>query len=425
MANGLSMGKATYAATGETNLDLQHPAADIRFWRQLVRTAVRQTKTPFYLFSLNPLKSAWVKLTSLRCGVPIRHWLSCKTQPVKPLLQWWQREGRGIEVVSEFELLAALREGFTAERILVNGPAKHGWLSRYPLQGLRVNLDSRAELKRLVPLARQNNWSLGVRCQTQNEKDPDNPLFFTQFGLARTQAIPVIKQLRQAAVRLETVHFHLRTNVPTVRRYQQAIKEVHEICAAAGFMPKYLDCGGGFPPPFVRSHQGLAYDKDFVFQELNGVFEQATRLFPTLQEIWLENGRFLSAGSGVLVVRVRDVKERRDDRVLICDGGRTTQALISQWETHDVLVSPARGGNRRPTTICGPTCMAFDQLTRRGLPASIRTGDFLIWMDAGAYHIPWETRFSHGAATVLWHDGVSLRVCRQPETFESWWGQWI
>lgn len=371
-----------------------------------------------------PLLSAWEKLSSLRCGIPIRHWFSCKTQPVRPLVQWWQLQGRGIEVVSEFELLAALQEGFPPERILVNGPAKHSWLPRYPLQGLRVNLDSPAELKLLVPLARQRNWSLGVRCQTQLEKDPETSLLSTQFGLDHDQAVAVIKQLKRASVRLETVHFHLRTNVAVPQMYQQAIAEVHQVCGAAGFSPTYLDCGGGFPPPYTHSHQGLAYDKEFTFSDLDGIYANAARLFPNLQEIWLENGRFLCAGSGVLVIRVVDVKERRGHRVLICDGGRTTQALISQWETHDLLTWPVRGGRRQLTTVYGPTCMAFDQLTRRLLPAGIQAGDFLIWMDAGAYHIPWETRFSHGAAAVWWHDGVNLRVCRQPETFASWWGQW-
>jgi hypothetical protein len=45
-------------------------------------------------------------------------------------------------------------------------------------------------------------------------------------------------------------------------------------------------------------------------------------------------------------------------------------------------------------------------------------------MDAGAYHLPWETRFSHGLATVLWHDGKSVKTVRPREKFADWWGQW-
>src|SRR5207244_4719330 len=63
--------------------------------------------------------------------IVFRHWLSCKTQPVAPLLRCWREQNRDIEVVSEFELRAALAEGFAPENILVNGPAKHHWLSQF------------------------------------------------------------------------------------------------------------------------------------------------------------------------------------------------------------------------------------------------------------------------------------------------------
>jgi hypothetical protein len=68
--------------------------------------------------------------------------------------------------------------------------------------------------------------------------------------------------------------------------------------------------------------------------------------------------------------------------------------------------------------------MAFDQLARRPLPKTLRAGDHLLWLDAGAYHLPWETAFSHGRAAVYWHDGRHTRLVRPPESFRDWWEQW-
>jgi hypothetical protein len=68
--------------------------------------------------------------------------------------------------------------------------------------------------------------------------------------------------------------------------------------------------------------------------------------------------------------------------------------------------------------------MAFDQLTRRPLPSGIRAGDHLLWVDAGAYHLPWETRFSHGPAGVLWHEHNRLTVAREPGSFDDYWRVW-
>ena len=87
------------------------------------------------------------------------------------------RAGQPIEVVSEFELRAALAEGFAPQNIFINGPAKHHWLSRHELRDLAVNFDSPAELAALLPLAKKLNWRCGVRLNTSEEFDPENPQF--------------------------------------------------------------------------------------------------------------------------------------------------------------------------------------------------------------------------------------------------------
>ena len=458
-------------------LNFGHPPETIEFWKRLVREALSlSTPTPFFIFSALPvaariseldaaLTAAGFKseISNLKSQIYCRHWLSCKTQPVAPLLRWWRAQGRPIEVVSEFELRAALAEGFAPENILVNGPAKHHWLTQCAgapiaesarfknyqraesefgaptLRGLSLNFDSPAELAALLPLAKKLNWRCGVRINTREEFDPENPQFPTQFGFMPDEAIIAIKKLQRARVRLETVHFHLRTNISSSQSYQRAIAEVAEICRAAKFNPLHLDIGGGLPVRHVLTRGGKVFDGEFGLRAFAEMLRQSAKLFPGLREIWLENGRRISAGSGALVVKILDVKERRDWgkaesgkresgnmllRQIICDGGRTLNALTSLWEQHKILTVPERTGAETLTTVHGPTCMAFDQLARIPLPRSLWAGDHLVWLDAGAYHIPWEARFSHGHAAVLWHDENGLRLARERQGFEEFWGHW-
>lgn len=59
---------------------------------------------------------------------------------------------------------------------------------------------------------------------------------------------------------------------------------------------------------------------------------------------------------------------------------------------------------------------------RRDLPETIACGDILGWMNAGAYHLSWETRFSHGLAPIAWIDeGGTMSLARARETFDRWW----
>ncbi len=419
-------------------LNFGHPPETIQFWKRLVREALSLSPTPLYVFSSEPIAERIAELDAAlvaagfqlktqnpKLKTTFQHWLSFKTQPVRPLLRWWREQGRPIEVVSEFELRAALAEGFTPECILVNGPAKHHWLPQFELHELAVNLDSPAELAALLPLAKKLNWRLGIRILTGEESDPENAQFPTQFGFAPDEAVTALKKLMRAKARIETVQFHLRSNIPSVQIYERAIAEVAEICRTAKFRPLHLDIGGGLPVSRVLSRAGKVLNGEFGLRSFAHRLRQSVKLFPGLREVWLENGRFVSTGSGALVVKILDVKERRGLRQLICDGGRTLNALTSLWEQHALLTLPERKGEETLTAVCGPTCMAFDQLARVPLPRSLKAGDHLIWLDAGAYHLPWETRFSHGHAAVCWHDEQGLRLARERQSFENFWSQWL
>ena len=40
--------------------------------------------------------------------------------------------------------------------------------------------------------------------------------------------------------------------------------------------------------------------------------------------------------------------------------------------------------------------------------SDFRPGDIIVWCEAGAYHLPWETRFSHGLCAIAWYDADGL-----------------
>ena len=388
-----------------------------------MRALAAGARTPFYLFSPQPVAERMAALERLDFGVPATHWLSCKTQPVPALLRWWKKQGRPAEVVSEFEYRLATDAGF--DDILVNGPAKHRWLGKVSQSGQRVHFDSLTELRALLSVAVRQRWRTGLRICTSQEIDPGDPTTPTQFGIDPGEVPEAVRTLRGAGLMPEQVHFHLRTNVAEAGVYAAAANEALDGCAAAGWRPTVLDCGGGLPPPYITALDGGRYDARMSLQqyaaELRGVIGSRGHI----RELWLENGRHVLAGSGLLAVRVIDIKERRGVRQAICDGGRTMNALISTWENHALLPLKSSRGPKIETMVYGPTCMAFDRMSTVPLPAALVPGDVLLWFDAGAYHLPWETRFSHGSAEVWWDEDGVLDKIRPAESFESFNKPWL
>jgi diaminopimelate decarboxylase len=389
-------------------------------WDSLAEQAAALAGTPCYLMSAAAVRSALDEIRSHSLRIPTRHLLSVKTQPVRPLLELWRDWGLGVEVVSPFELHAVQQTGFPARQIVVNGTGKHRWLDR-DVDDLTIHFDSLNEVSALADTARDRHWRVGLRCHIlprgNHERD--------QFGMTRDEIATAVRQLTDAGVGPVGVHFHLHTNVDSVAEFANALADAREACTHATLEPEYVDIGGGLP---VTGEAPLGIDparRRFDLGEWSDWLATVPQVFPRAQEVGLENGRFLTARAGVLVVTVVDRKERGDEVYVICDGGRTNHARMSAIEWHDVRALPNRAGPRRRIIVCGPTCGAVDRLGVFDLPASLRPGDRLLWMNAGAYAIPLETRFSFGLAPMVWADLDGRVSVRRPrETAEEWWDQW-
>lgn len=346
----------------------------------------------------------------------MRCWLSFKTHPVPQLAREWLRSGRGVEVVSESEFIAVRNCGFPVEQLLVNGVAKHAWLPRHSAPGLRVHFDSLQEIDVLLRAAATDEWNVGLRCHVPCERDARDARFGGQFGLSPEEVAVASSRLAAGGVHVDGVHFHLGHGARHTGAFEKSVRYVVELCTQHGLTPRYIDCGGGL---------GSAPDVDEAINELATSFNWARNELPSLTELWTENGRWLTRASAALIVSVLDVKLRDECRYLICDGGRTNHALDADNGPHALILLPERPGRLVLTTITGPTCMTDDCLGRVMLPDTIVPGDRIIWLDAGAYHLPWETRFSAGLCAVVWADASeTLTLARQREVPEDWSRQW-
>jgi diaminopimelate decarboxylase len=386
-------------------------------WATLVAAAVKQVGSPCYVSAWRPVEAAVTRLERLSFQVPVRSWLSFKTHPLEILAAAWLRSGRGIEVVSERELVAVLGLGASADQLLINGVAKHSWLGRHARPRLRVHFDSMTEIDELLPLALEQRWRVGVRLQAPDERDAHDPRFKGQFGLMRHEAVAALQTLQNAGADLQSVHFHLGQARHDAGAYRRAVDYTARVCDEAAFAPQFVDCGGALPAASDPACETAIAD-------LRDAIQAAPARFPALREIWTENGRHVTGAASALAVTVLDVKDRDDCRYLICDGGRTNQALAADAGPHPILVLPRRDGPMRLTAVCGPTCMTDDRLGRWPLPSTIDVGDVIVWLDAGAYHLPWETRFSQGLCAIGWFDEEGrFAVARPREREEAEAGQ--
>lgn len=397
-------------------------------WGRLADRAADLVGTPCYAISESCLRDNLKVLNSFEAALPLRHWVSMKTQPVARVLNAAISRGLGIEVVSEHELASAFDGGVPTGKLLVNGVGKHSWLPNYRMPNLAVHLDSIAEVHALAARARELNWRVGLRCAISHPVAgaEGESRGWDQFGMTAEELASAVTLLKSEGVAVRGLHFHLHTNVSRVGDYRDAVEYLAELSETLGLEPEYIDMGGGLPISGEIAKFGTTAASTFNFDEFRQLLARVPLALPSIREIWMENGRFLTGSTGVLVVSVLDRKERGDTSYLICDGGRVNHARVAAWEAHEILLAPVPTGPQRKTVVCGPTCSTIDSLGAWMLPQSVQPGDRVIWLNAGAYHIPLETRFSTGWAPVVWfNEQQQPEVIRHRETPRQWWSQWV
>ena len=155
------------------------------YWRLIVKLASDHA-TPFFLISAGPFLDNHRTLRE-KALVPaqVRQWYSFKTQPVPQLALFAKTLGMGIEVVSKYELAAAQQMGFTPSDTLVNGVAKHAWLSR-DFAGLNVIFNSLRELAELAPVASTSVGDVEFGSRFRARSMPTPPANHRSSGLAST-----------------------------------------------------------------------------------------------------------------------------------------------------------------------------------------------------------------------------------------------
>jgi len=251
-------------------------------------------------------------------------------QVVEELVDFGRPHGLGLEAGSKPELLAALALLDNPDALLVlNGYKDVDYaetallsqkLGRYPI----VVIDRYRELEMLVQVARRLGIRphIGVRAKLTTRgagKWMESTGDRSKFGLTATEIVLLVDRLREAQMLdcLELLHFHIGSQISSVRAIKDAMKEACRIyveLAAAGAGIKFMDVGGGLGVDYDGSSTNWPSSTNYTMQEyandvVAAVLEACETAHVPHPDILSESGRALVAHHSVLVFNILDVSE--------------------------------------------------------------------------------------------------------------------
>ncbi len=323
------------------------------------------------------------------------------------------------------ELFVALRAGVPPERIVFAGLGKSRDEMAEALRAniLMFNVESSQELRALNEVA----GSLGTRARVALRINPDvdpktHPYIATGFkkskfgidiALAREE-YEAAKSLRHLEV--VGVHQHIGSQITELAPFVDSLTKTAQLVRdlrGRGLDIRTLDIGGGL---------GIRYDDEEP--PVPRAFAEA--LLAIIRDLGctvvMEPGRFLVGNAGVLVTRVRYVKQTPSKTFLIVDAGMNDLIRPSLYGAFHAIQPVRRvpGAPEVTADVVGPICESGDFLAKDRPVPRVAPGDLLAGMSAGAYGHTMASNYNARPRPpeVLGH-GEKYFVVRRRESYED------
>lgn len=301
------------------------------------------------------------------------------------------RLGAGADTVSEGEIRRALAAGVPADRIIVSGVGKTDDELAFAVgTGVRqINVESRAELNRLTPLAQRLGVRPAVAIRVNPRVGAGGHAKITTGGEGDKFGVPAEEALALYAEAAASGHLtpvglacHIGSQITTLEPLAVAFRVLRDMTLDLrwrGLTVTRLDLGGGLGVPYYGAAEtpSIAAYVATAAEALHGLQVEAA----------FEPGRLLAANAGVLLSRVVQVNERSDGRrFLVLDAAMNDLLRPALYDAfHDLWPVRPRPGEALPHDVVGPVCETGDTFARDRPLAPLHAGDLVAFMSAGAY----------------------------------------
>lgn len=387
--------------------------------------------TPLYVYSAQQISYRFQLFQKAFASRPHTVCYAVKANSSLAILKLLGEQGAGFDIVSGGELERVRRAHKPAlKKVVFSGVGKQAWEIDAALKAniLQFNVESEQELDLLAARAQ----ALGIRARFALRVNPDvfaetHPYISTglsehKFGIAIAQARAIYRRAMKSTSKwLEAsgVSVHIGSQIRKVDPFAAALDRVTSLVADLrrdGYDIRYIDAGGGLgidysDAPFDAAHQVERYAAALA----NGLANEQAHLL-------LEPGRFLVAQAGALLTRVLVTKKNGTKTFIITDAAMNDLIRPALYHAHHEIV-PVRQPTGKTTItadIVGPVCESGDFFARDRAITSVKPGDLVALLDAGAYGMTQASNYnSRPRAAEVLVDGTKAKLIRRRETMRD------
>ena len=363
--------------------------------------------TPLYVYSAGTIVDHYRRLDSALAELDHLICYAVKANSNGAILRLLEQEGAGFDIVSGGELFRVLRAGGQAARCTFAGVGKSRAEIDYALtEGVFCfNVESEAELDYINRIAAAKGTRAPIALRVNPDVEAGTHKYVStgrsenKFGIALDQIARVYEAASHMPnIQIRGVQMHIGSQITRAQPFADAIAKVAPLVTELKerYAIEFLSIGGGMGIVYQSSLASGEGDwwRDHANDEAQHALtieEYAAAIVPPLRglglRILLEPGRFLVGNAGVLLTRVRYIKQAEQKKFVIVDAGMNDLIRPALYQSyHEIVpVREPRSGTPGPVDVVGPVCESGDFFAQdRALP-EFHEGELAALMSAGAY----------------------------------------
>jgi diaminopimelate decarboxylase len=361
--------------------------------------------TPLYVYSAGTILDHYRRLDAALA--PLNHLIcyAVKANSNGAILKLLAEAGAGFDIVSGGELFRVLKAGGSADKCTFAGVGKSREEIEYALdEGVfSFNVESEAELEWIDQIARDKTVRAPIALRVNPDVDASTHRYIStgrsenKFGIALDKiAAAYDKAARLPNIRVRGIQMHIGSQITAAAPFAEAIAKVAPLIAELKqkYGLEFFSVGGGIGIIYRRaleSGSGKWWHDHGGEESAFSVADYAAAIVPPLREIGLrvlfEPGRFLVGNAGVLLTRVRYIKETATKKFVIVDAGMNDLIRPALYQSYHEIVPVREPAGSQPeiVDVVGPVCESGDFFAQdRELPP-LKQNDVVALMSTGAY----------------------------------------
>ncbi len=361
--------------------------------------------TPTYVYSAETIVDHYKRLDAALA--PLDHLIcyAVKANSNRAILGLLVQAGAGFDIVSGGELFRVLAAGGDPSKCTFAGVGKSAEEIEYALKqgAYSFNVESETELESIERIARARNLRAPIALRVNPDVDAHTHQYIStgsqenKFGIALDQVRGVYERAASMSnLEIVGVQMHIGSQITAANPFASAIDKVIPLLRdlKAKFNIKFVSIGGGMGIIYRRalaSGSGKWWSEHASESSAFSVRHYADAVVPPLRNLGIrvlvEPGRFLVGNAGVLLTRVRYIKQASNKEFVIVDAGMNDLIRPALYQSyHEIVpVIETKSERKRKMDIVGPVCESGDFFALDREMPELHEGDLLAIMSAGAY----------------------------------------